>query len=980
MNPRPFPLGCLFLILALGGVTFLQGVDRAERVPLKANFQDSAAYRWLNKKVLESRLIDDMERLDKWTAFTNGPGEVVDARSTAQIARSSQIFAEMTLTGERSRDGGHSLRLRNPTRLNKPGPASGRGWGESGVIRHFDGEDWRQFNRLSLWIYPDCPGHYVATLDLHLNNDGIEKLPALFGQEGEHSLVLRNQEWNHVVWEIGNVARDKVTALKVSYGMAGNEPDGADIVTFDFDRLELERVEPDYIEGWAVWPGKISYSHAGYSPGAAKSAIAGGLPAKEFRLINQKTKQAVLAKPIQTVKTHLGNFQVMDFSEVRQPGSYILEAGETRTQPFRIDPNAWRETIWKALNFFYSERCGMAVPGVHGVCHRDWQVVHGDRRIIINGGWHDAGDLTQGMGNTGEIAYAMFSLAERLHVRGEDPELYERLLEEGQWGLDWVLKTSFGDGFRNAGSISSRHTNGIIGDFDDIIATARNTPMVNFLASAVEAIAHRVLKDRNPRLAAYCLKMAEMDWQFAVAGLSSSEASASKELFHVSFDSAGVAHEEASLGVLASVDLWRATRNQRYADKAAELAKIILDSQERKRQDWNPPLTGFFYTSPARDRILHYCHRGREQGPVLALARLCQEFPNHPDWMKWYSSVALYSQYLKTIAKYTEPYSVLPASIYKDDDYLQVPESRRESFRRQVLNGIPLGKGHYLRLFPVWMDYRGHFGTILPQAQALFSAAHLRGDLDSAQLSEHQLEWVIGHNPFAQSAMWGEGYDFAPQYTPSSGDMVGSLPVGIQTRGDEDVPYWPVQNTWTYKEVWVHPVARWIWLMADLDGPALVEGQAASAVEFHATAGEPPVVVKPDLANGRFRTRLPEGKYKVTCNGEKLMRIFLPGAAYQLDLRPGRTLDFQVSREKIGSGEVAIKVTARGSGNHRFSLRAENLTLNPGVQELKLQPETAGSLAWRAGIESADSPWVAVIIPDDDLSQRKEVMGASWEQ
>lgn len=25
--------------------------------------------------------------------------------------------------------------------------------------------------------------------------------------------------------------------------------------------------------------------------------------------------------------------------------------------PFRIDPNVWRQTIMKALNFFYAERC-----------------------------------------------------------------------------------------------------------------------------------------------------------------------------------------------------------------------------------------------------------------------------------------------------------------------------------------------------------------------------------------------------------------------------------------------------------------------------------------------------------------------------------------------------------------------------------------------------------------------------------------------
>jgi hypothetical protein len=46
------------------------------------------------------------------------------------------------------------------------------------------------------------------------------------------------------------------------------------------------------------------------------------------------------------------------------------------THPFRIDPDVWTGTIWKALNFFYSERCGDAIPGVHGVCHRDWQAVH----------------------------------------------------------------------------------------------------------------------------------------------------------------------------------------------------------------------------------------------------------------------------------------------------------------------------------------------------------------------------------------------------------------------------------------------------------------------------------------------------------------------------------------------------------------------------------------------------------------------------
>jgi hypothetical protein len=941
-------------------------------------FEDSAANRWLNKKVLTSRVLDDMENPAHWTAFTTGAPEVVDAREAQKASDRSQAVAEMAFSRERSRDGRQSLRIQMPTRLDVPGPKSGRGWGSTGMRRQFNGEDWSQFNRLSLWIYPDCPGFYVVALELRLYNDGVEKLPASFGQEGETTVVLRNHEWNHVVWEIGNVARDRVTRFEISGLMSGHEPEAAETVTYDINHLELEKVDPDYIEGWDVWPGRISYSHTGYQSGATKSAIASGLKARQFHLVEQATGKVVLSRAIQPVDTHLGEFQVMDFSEVRQSGSYFLEAGEARTRAFRIDANVWRQTIWKALNFLYAERCGMAIPGVHGVCHRDWTVVHGDQRIVINGGWHDAGDLTQGLGNTGEIVYGLFSLAERLHARGEDAELYERVVEEGRWGLDWILKTSFGDGYRNQGSVNSRWTDGIIGNSDDITATARNNPMGNFTASAAEAIAARVLKESDPRLAAYCVKMAQEDWRFARDGMSSTNSTSSKELWRGTFDSDNVEHETAAVGVLASADLWQITGNQLYADTAVELAGTILASQEQKRPNWDVPLVGFFYTGPGKDRILHYCHRGREQAPILALTRLCDAFPNHPDWMKWYSAVVLYSQYQKAVAKYTQPYGIMPASIYQADEYQTVPEARQESFRNQVLAGIPLGAGRYLRLFPVWMNYRGHFGSILPQAQALMYAAHLRGDLECVTLAQHQVEWIIGRNPFSQSTMYGEGYDFPPLYAPFPGNIAGALPVGLQTRGDRDIPYWPVQSTWTYKEVWVHPVARWIWLMRDLAGPALVEGQADSPVEFTTAGSSPDSVIRVIPAQGQFRAMLPEGRYTVRCHGEEQTHVFLPAGTYHLELRSGRALDYDVSRLSSGNGEVRIRVSARGNGSHRFRIRTDNLTLTEEEKELILKRGSASEAEWQGHIRSPETPWTAVVIADENPTNRKELTGAAW--
>ena len=166
-----------------------------------------------------------------------------------------------------------------PRAWHGPGPKNGRGWGSAGVRREFDGEDWGPFNRISLWIYPDCPGWQVVALELRLHNEGARSSPAPFGQEGETTIVLHNQEWNHVVWEVGNLARDKVTRFEISACLAGHEPEAADTLTYHLDRLELQKVEPDYIEGWEVWPGRISFSHPGYQSGAAKSAIATGLKA-----------------------------------------------------------------------------------------------------------------------------------------------------------------------------------------------------------------------------------------------------------------------------------------------------------------------------------------------------------------------------------------------------------------------------------------------------------------------------------------------------------------------------------------------------------------------------------------------------------------------------------------------------------------------------------------------------------------------------
>jgi len=124
---------------------------------------------------------------------------------------------------------------------------------------------------------------------------------------------------------------------------------------------------------------------------------------------------------------------------------------------------------------------------------------------------------------------------------------------------------------------------------------------------------------------------------------------------------------------------------------------------------------------------------------------------------------------------------------------------------------------------------------------------------------------------------------------------------------------------------------------------------------------------------------LPEGKYTVRCQGEEQTRVLLPAGTYHLDLRTGHALDFEISRVRSGDGTVRIRVSARGNGRHRFTIRTDNLTLAEAQKELDLKQASIGTLEWSGRIISPDSPWVAVVIADEDPTIRKELVGAAWE-
>jgi hypothetical protein len=869
----------------------LPAAAQSPRPLLPIPFERSAEAGWLRKPVLASRLLDDMRDPAAWAFSGTGTlGFPAEPRlGDMRVLRVDMQLFRDTPAPTRSRLSSVNLR------------------------RAFGGEDWSSYNRLSFWVRATFSGIPVVPLQVVLHNEGTEKVPDRYQREGIHYVSLADTGWHHVVWEIDPLARDRVTSLEVGYWVNRMFAGPGDHVAFEIGRLELQRVVPDVHTGWIPGAGKVAYSHSGYQVGSSKTAVASGIDAGQFELVrvgDNALGDVVLRAPVTTVRAKNGEFQEMDFSAVNVPGRYQLRAGRVTTEPFRIGGDVWEASVWKTLNFFYGNRCGFPVPGVHGIDHLDWFATHEGARITMSGGWHDAGDLSQGLINTGEGTYTMFALAAELAARGGDPALVERLIEEGKWGLDWVLRVRFPGGYRIGFGSNNVWSDNVVGNADDRTVEAKDNPNANYIAAAAEAIAARVLKARDPALAARALATAEDDWEHAIVGVEG------PSTWHTPAFAAS-RMELAAIGITASLELWRATGTARYAEKAVELARVVTGSQQVRRVGRDFPLSGFFYTGPDRDTVFHQFHRAADQAPILALAQLVEAMPAHPDWMRWYATVARYAEYQKRSAATTAPYGVLPAYVYRLQDTLTVADSgdryggTRAAYAAQVLAGMPMGDGWYLRAFPVWFARKGNYGVLLSQAKGLSVASRLRGDSAGLDLAQRQAQWVVGRNPFTQSTMYGEGHDWAQQYSVSSGDFVGTLPVGMQSRGVTDLPYWPSQNMYVYKEVWVHSNIRWMALVQDL----------------------------------------------------------LAGVAPR-DPAAGLTLSSRVRGE-----EVTLRLEARGSGAHGYALRIENLAGDVTPRTVTLRDGAPAVIEWRVRRVDPAAPWVAVVVQDGDVARRAEAFG-----
>ncbi|HTF19948.1 MAG TPA: glycoside hydrolase family 9 protein [Chryseolinea sp.] len=754
---------------------------------MKEDSTQGGMSRWVKKPVVKTR---ELPLAADFTSLKlTGPGRL-------------SVDAKRTISGK------GSVVIETPTSLATKNPTN-RSYGTAEVIRPLKGEDLGEFNRFSVWVYADAPGFYSVFVGCTLYNEGSHIMPVPGRFEGQHFVTVYPNRWQRIIWEIPDLYRDSVTGFSVNVMLTGSPKGASQRMKLFVDDMRLEQVEAENTRGFNLRKNAIAYSHSGYRADAVKQALVQQVNTKDFEVINQTTKKTALKG---TGKALNNGFVQLDFSSLKTPGYYQLKIDNRISQSFPIGDDAFLATAWRTLNFFYSERCGYDQPGIHQECHQDVTLVHPDgRRVSMSGGWHDAADLTQGLGNTARGGLAMLELASV--AAKSNPELSDRLIEEARWGLNWTLETRFGDGYRTGGLIIGIWSDNITGTKDDMEGKATNRPSDNFFSAAYCAQGAPFYAKSDPVFSSWCRQAAIEDFKFASEMLGTVVTNRNEA-------------ESYALATMSAMQLYRLTKDKQYLEYAAGYARVVVDCQQlEKRTDWSLPLRGFFYESRSHRRILEYFHQSNEHVLIQGLTMLLKDAPNHPDASKWKTACQAYADYLLAVRQVIAPYDLIPAAVYEvnnaefagiyhEGDRVGMPSM--EEYNAQVKNGVQLSDKFYLRRFPVAYQFRGFHAIHLSKAKAAFLLADALDNKGLRDLATRQLEYVVGYNPFAMSTIYGDGYDYPPLYGAYAGDVVGAVPVGIETFENDDEPYMPMQVNATYKEIWTHTTAAVMSVIASL--------------------------------------------------------------------------------------------------------------------------------------------------------------------
>lgn len=310
-------------------------------------------------------------------------------------------------------------------------------------------------------------------------------------------------------------------------------------VTFIALILGISSLDSD-IETLSKIRTEIAVNQVGYFPQRQKTAflINSSNPTAEIKLINSDTKKSVatITSNPEIRDDQTGDrISEIDFSSITEPGKYYLKQDKLKSPPFEIGNDIYQQPLVTLLRSYYLQRCGVElddpITGIsHPPCHlQDGAIAHQDQyhqageTIKAVGGWHNGAAYSK------YVATTTVTIARLLNLYQQQPDLFpdgqlaipesgnqvSDLLDEMQFGLDWLLKMQREDGavYRKLGG--QKWPIGIAPD-EDIqprYIYGISTPETAKFA-AVMAIASRTYQSIEPQLATKYLNAAESAWGY----------------------------------------------------------------------------------------------------------------------------------------------------------------------------------------------------------------------------------------------------------------------------------------------------------------------------------------------------------------------------------------------------------------------------------------------------------------------------------
>lgn len=206
----------------------------------------------------------------------------------------------------------------------------------------------------------------------------------------------------------------------------------------------------------------IRINQLGYQPDASKVAVYAATyekPVENFYLIEIPGRQIVFEGKAGRAFGAYGPFtqtQRLDFSTFNKEGYYTLVTDGAESPTFRIGAGVYDGAADFCLRYMRQQRNGFN-PFLKDSCHtKDGYSLYGKAAgipdssfIPVSGGWHDASDYLQYATTSANATYHLLMAWRDFPSVFKDGKLANGLdgvngqadvLDEANWGLDWLLK------------------------------------------------------------------------------------------------------------------------------------------------------------------------------------------------------------------------------------------------------------------------------------------------------------------------------------------------------------------------------------------------------------------------------------------------------------------------------------------------------------------------------------------------------------